>query len=132
MKFNCKYKNVLPTIFILCLTLNCNCSKYNVPSVHVYVCKVNQCNTITQLTTLRIILYMPCLAINPLRTTACTFWHFWYSFSMVQIIHFKQTATRAHRWLTFMRTISSFRRPARVCPWPFSVLFIHNVNQSND
>ncbi len=28
------------------------------------------------------------------RTTACTFWHFWYSFSMVQIIHFKQTATR--------------------------------------
>ena len=40
---------------------------------------------------------------------------------MVQIIHFKQTATRTHRWLTFMPTRSSFRRPARVCPWPFSV-----------
>ena len=53
-------------------------------------------------------------------------------FSMVQIIHFKQTATRSHRWLTFMPTISSFRRPARVCPWPFSVLFLHNVNESND
>ena len=53
-------------------------------------------------------------------------------FSMVQIIHFKQTATRAHIWLTFTPTRSSFRRPARVCPWSFSVLFIHNVNQSND
>ena len=61
---------------------------------------------------------------TPFRTTAWTFWHFWYSFSMAQIIHFKQTATRSHRWFTFM--------PARVCPWPFSVLFIHNVNQSND
>ena len=60
---------------------------------------------------------------------AWTFWHFWYSFAMVQIIHFKQTATRSHRWVTFMPTISSFRRPAGVCPWPFSVLFIHNFNK---
>ena len=51
---------------------------------------------------------------------------------MVQIIHFKQTATRSHRWVTFMPTISSFRRPAGVCPWPFSVLFIHNFNKSNN
>ena len=36
-------------------------------------------------------------SFNPLRTTAWTFWHFWYSFSLVQIIHFKQTATRSHR-----------------------------------
>ena len=34
---------------------------------------------------------------------------------MVQIIHFKQTATHALRWLTFMPTRSSFRRPARIC-----------------
>ena len=52
--------------------------------------------------------------------------------SMVKIIQFKQTATRAHRWVTFMPTRSSFRRPAGVCPWPFSVLFIHNVNKSNN
>ena len=69
---------------------------------------------------------------SPLRTTAWTFWHFWYSFSMVQIIHFKQTATRSHRWFTFMPTGSSFRRPTGVCPWPFSVLFIHNVKKSNN
>ena len=62
-------------------------------------------------------------------TTAWTFWHFWCSFATVQIIHFKQTATRSHRWVTFMPTRSSFRRPAGVCPWPFSVLFIHNVNK---
>ena len=31
------------------------------------------------------------------------------------IIHLKQTATRSHRWLTFMPTISSFRHPAGVC-----------------
>ena len=60
-----------------------------------------------------------------------TFWHFWYSFAMVQIIHFKQTATRPHRWVTFMPTISSCRRPAGVCPWPFSLLFIYTVNKSN-
>ena len=69
---------------------------------------------------------------NPLRTTAWTFWHFWYSFSIVQIINFKQTATRSHIWVTFIPTRSSFRRPAGVCPWPFSVLFIHNVNKSNN
>ena len=51
---------------------------------------------------------------------------------MVQIIHFKQRATRSHRLLTCMPTRSSFRRPARVCLWPFSVLFIHNVNKSNN
>ena len=39
------------------------------------------------------------------------FWHFWYSFSMVQIIHFKQTAARSHRWLTFMHARPSFWRP---------------------
>ena len=31
-----------------------------------------------------------------------------------------------------MPTRSSFRRAAGVCPWPFSVLFIHNVNKSNN
>ena len=31
-----------------------------------------------------------------------------YSCSMVQIIHFKQTATRSHRWVIFMPTRSSF------------------------
>ena len=35
--------------------------------------------------------------MHPLRTTAWTFWHFWYSIALVQIIHFKQTATRSHR-----------------------------------
>ena len=40
------------------------------------------------------------------RLCTWTFWHFWYSFSMVQIIHFKQTATRSHRWVTFMPTRS--------------------------
>ncbi len=49
-------------------------------------------------------------SVNPLRTTAWTFWHLWYSFSMVQILRFKQTAMRSHWWLTFMHTISSFRR----------------------
>ena len=53
-------------------------------------------------------------------------------FSIVQIIHFKPTATRSHRLLTFMPTRSSFRRPAWVCPWPFSVLFIRNVKESNN
>ena len=57
---------------------------------------------------------------------------FFNGFSMIQMIHFKQTATRSHRWVTFMPTRSSFRRPARVCPWPFSVLFIHHVNESNN
>ena len=49
-------------------------------------------------------------------------------FSMVQIIQFKQTATRAHRLLTFMPTRSSFRRPAGVCPWPF-FCFVYTQRQ---
>ena len=48
------------------------------------------------------------------------------------VIHFKQTATSSYRWFTFMPARSSFWRPAGVCPWPFSVLFIHNVNKSNN
>ena len=38
---------------------------------------------------------------------------------------------RSHRRLTFMSARPSFRRPAGVCHWPFSVLCIHNVNKSN-
>ena len=51
---------------------------------------------------------------------------------MVQIIDFKQTATSSYRWFTFMPEISSLWRPTGLCNWPFSVLFIYNVNKSNN
>ena len=53
--------------------------------------------------------------------------------SVLWMIHYKRPLDDclyvSHRWVTFMPTRSSFRRPAGVCPWPFSVLFIHNVNK---
>ncbi len=49
----------------------------------------------------------------------------------IEIIHFKQAATHSHRWLTFMPIGSSFRRPARVCPWPFSVNNYYSRRQSS-
>ena len=54
----------------------------------------------------------------------------WYSFFNGSN-HTFQTDSNFNRWLTFMPAISSCRRPAGVCPWPFSVVFILNVNKSN-
>ena len=47
-------------------------------------------------------------------------------------IRFKQTATSSYRWFTFVPAISSFWRSTGGCPYPCSVLFIHDVNKSNN
>ena len=41
----------------------------------------------------------------------------------------RQQRVHIDAWVTFMPTRSSFRRPVGVCPWPFSILFIHKVNK---
>ena len=55
------------------------------------------------------------------------------TFSLVQIIHFKQTAMRSHRWLAHFHAHKIFISASRMgLSLAFSVLFIHNVNKSNN